>query len=129
MLLIAPSWLAPPQRGPDQRRGEDSVLTLRFQDELGASLVLYLRHTDTLPVGLDLVNHTSAGPPEVEVTFADWRSLGGIRLFRSATFTHGVNQFVYTYTDLAVNALPPEAFVPGCSTDRLPDPGEQAPEG
>jgi hypothetical protein len=115
MLIVAPSWLAAPTREPDQRWGEHSVLTLRFQDELGAPLLMRLRATDSVPVGLDLVNHSGAGPREVRVRLENWRAQAGVRLFRSATFEHGGNRFVYSYTELAINILPDSAFQPGCA--------------
>lgn len=119
MLTIAPSWLPAPTRDPDGRWGDDSVLTLRFQDELGAPLLMHLRAADTIPVGLDLVNHTGAGPREVRVRLENWRARAGVRLFRSATFEHGGNRFVYGYTEVAINSLPDAAFAPGCA---LPGP-------
>lgn len=117
MMVVAPSWLATPVRGPDQRWGEDSVMTLRFQDELGGPLLLYLRLSDSLPLGVDLVNHTGAGAREVRVTLEDWQPLQSLRLFRKATFAHGGNRFVYSYTTLAINTLGPLAFLPGCAAD------------
>lgn len=120
MLIVAPSWLAAPTRDPDQRWGEDSVLTLRFQDELGAPLLMHLRAGDTIPVGLDLVNHTGSGPREVRVRLENWREQAGVRLFRSATFEHGENRFVYSYEELAINALVDSAFQPGCTIPGSP---------
>lgn len=114
MLVLSPSWMTPPSREPDRRWGQDSVMTIRFQDELGAPVLLHLRVTDSLPVGLNLVNHTGSGAREVRVVFANWQPHHGIQLFRSATFEHGGNQFVYTYTELTINTLAPAAFLPGC---------------
>lgn len=114
MLVVAPTWLAAPVRGPDQHWGQDSVMTLRFQDELGAPLLMHLRRSDTLPLGLDLINHSGSGPREVRVTFADWQHTQGVRLFHRATFEHGGNRFIYTYHHLALNTLEPAAFVPSC---------------
>jgi hypothetical protein len=115
MLVLSPSWLTPQSREPDQRWGQDSVMTVRFADELGAPLLLRLRVSDSMPVGLDLVNHTGSGAREVRVVFADWQLHHGVRLFRTATFEHGGDQFVYTYSELAINSLPDAAFLPGCS--------------
>lgn len=120
MLIVAPSWLPDPTRDPDQRWGEDSVLTLRFQDELGAPLLMHLRAADTIPVGLDLVNHTGAGPREVRVRLENWRAQAGVRLFRSATFEHGENRFVYSYEELAINTLADAAFQPACAAPGSP---------
>lgn len=114
MLVIAPSWLTPPTREPDVRWNGDSAIALRFSDELGAPLRLYLRLRDTLPLGLELVNHTGRGQREVRVRFEDWQPLHGVRLFRKATFEHGPNRFVYSYITLAVNALGTEAFQSTC---------------
>ncbi len=120
MLVVAPTWLPAPTRDPDQRWGDDSVLTLRFQDELGAPLLMRLRAADSVPVGLDLVNHTGSGPREVRVRLENWREQAGVRLFRSATFEHGENRFVYSYEELAINTLPVSAFQPGCTLPGLP---------
>jgi hypothetical protein len=118
MMVVAPSWMAAPVRNPDRRWGQDSVMTVRFTDELGAPLLLHLRIADSLPVGLDLVNHTGAGPHEVRVVFANWESRNGVRLFRTAIFEHGANRFVYTYRELAINTLSPAVFLPTCQEDR-----------
>jgi hypothetical protein len=114
MLLLAPSWMPAPARDKDRRWGVDSVMTLRFVDELGAPLLMHLRMADTLPVGLEVVNHTGSGPREVRVLFDRWQDHGGVRLFRAATFEHGGNRFDYSYTDLALNTLPDTAFLPRC---------------
>jgi hypothetical protein len=42
----------------------------------------------------------------------------GVRLFRSATFEHGGNRFVYNYRELELNALPDSALVPGCPASK-----------
>lgn len=111
-LVLAPSWLAPPTLDP--ANPSDSLVTLRYQDELGAPLLLHLRRRDTLPVGLSLINHTGQGPREVEVQFADWEELGGIRLFRQAVFLQGGNRFEYTYRTVALNGVPDTALAPAC---------------
>jgi hypothetical protein len=116
MLLLAPSWMPTPFREPDRRWGADSVMTLRYQDELGAPLLMHLRVGDTMPVGLDIVNHTGSGPREVRVVFDQWSDHAGVRLFRMATFLHGANRFVYRYTDLEINTLPDSALAPACAS-------------
>lgn len=114
MLVVAPNWMAAPVRDPDGRWGNDSVMTLRFQDELGAPLLLHLRRTDTLPVGLDVVNHTGAGARDVRVSFEDWRPVDGARLFHRATFEHGGNSFIYAYRELTLDRVSEAMFDPGC---------------
>ncbi len=116
MLVLSPSWLTEPTRDADRRWGTDSVLTVRFRDELGSPLLLHFRAADTLPVGLEVVNHTGTGPADVRVLFDDWQDHGGVRLFRTATFEHGNNRFVYRYAILQLNASPDSAFAPPCAT-------------
>jgi hypothetical protein len=67
-----------------------------------------------MPVGLDLINHTGAGARDVRVVFAEWQLHHGVKLFRRATFEHGGAQFVYTYSELAINRSPDAAFLPEC---------------
>jgi hypothetical protein len=126
MLLLAPSWMSPPRREPDRRWGADSVLTLRYRDELGAPLLMHLRASDTIPVGLEIVNHTGSGPREVRVLFDHWQDHGGVRLFRTATFEHGSNRFVYSYTDLEINT-PISRSIPS-RIPRWPPPVNHPPE-
>lgn len=114
MLALAPVWLREPSLDAATRRGPDSVLTLRFLDELGAPLRLYFRATDTLPVGGALIDHTGAGPRDVQVFFSNWEVMSGLRLFRTAVFLHGENRFEYTYRQLEVNILSDTAFTPSC---------------
>lgn len=116
MLIVSPSWMPSPTRGPDQRWGGDSAISLQFVDELGAPLTMYLRATDSVPIGLDVVNHTGSGPREVRVLLENWQDHTGLRLFRNATFEHGSNRFVYRYDQLAINALPDAEFLPGCGS-------------
>jgi hypothetical protein len=115
MLVLSPGWMGPPAREADRRWGTDSVMTLRFADELGAPLLMHLRNRDSLPLGLDVVNHTGSGPREVRVLLEDWRDLHGVRLFRSAIFEHGGNRFVYSYNQLQLNTLPDSGFAPSCA--------------
>ncbi len=115
MLILSPSWMAAPTRGPDQRWGGDSVMTLQFVDELGAPLSMHLRAADSLPIGLDVVNHTGSGPREVRVLLENWQDHAGIRLFRTATFEHGSNRFVYNYGQVAINTLADAEFYPTCA--------------
>jgi hypothetical protein len=114
MLIVSPRWMSAPVRQADGRWGADSVMSLRFTDELGAPLLMHLRIADSMPVGLDVVNHTGSGPREVRVVFDDWQQHGGVRLFRRATFEHGGNRFVYHYTEPAINTLADSSFRPAC---------------
>jgi hypothetical protein len=87
------------------------ALRLTFLDELGSPVDLFLSPTDTLPLGLELVNHTGRGAREVTVTFSSWDHLGGLRLFRDATFRHGDDVYRYSYSSLEVDVeLPDRIF-------------------
>lgn len=114
MLVVSPRWMAAPVRDADRRLGADSVMSLRFTDELGAPLLMHLRVTDSVPVGLDVVNHTGSGPREVRVVFDDWQEHGAVRFFRRATFEHGGNRFVYSYAKPDVNTLGDSSFRSAC---------------
>ncbi len=124
MLALAPTtWLADPEVRPGRRWGMDSVLTVEFTDELGAPLRLHFRLPDTLPVGLELINHTGRGPREVEVLFEAWEERAGLRLFRKAIFVHGTDRFEYDYRELTINTLGEDAFAPGCPVSASPGAG------
>jgi hypothetical protein len=104
MLVIAPEtrWKKPRVRGIQPWAGE-SAIALEFRDDLGEPALLYLRSSDTLPVGLELMNHTGHGAADVKVTLDKWEKVGKVRLFRRAVFEHGGNRYVYDYTKLQVN--------------------------
>jgi hypothetical protein len=113
LLLLAPEsrWHDPlflpvlPWQG-------DSALAVSLLDELQTPAVLYLSRRDTLPVGLRLVNHTGGGAARVDVTFGDWETVDGVRLFRRAAFQHGPVRYDYRYTTLRLNRLADGAFEP-----------------
>lgn len=114
-LVLSPTWLAAATLDSSVSETSDSLITIRFQDELGAPLLLHLRRPDTLPVSLDLVNHSGQGPRDVHVQFSEWEDLGGVRLFRRAVFLHGGNQFEYDYRDIAINTVADTTLAPSCS--------------
>jgi hypothetical protein len=58
------------------------------------------------------VNHTGQGPPGVDVTFAKWEAIEGVRLFRHAVFSQGQARYVYQYRELRLNAVPDSMFEP-----------------
>jgi hypothetical protein len=117
-LAFSPGWLGPATLDPAGHWGGDSVLTLRFRDELGQPLRVHVRATDTLLMGFDVINHTGSGPRDVQVLVSDWEDISGARLFRKAVFVHGGNRFEYTYRELAINTLGDSAFVPSCPAHR-----------
>ncbi len=114
LLVLAPDWLGPPVVEQMRRWRGDSVLVLRYRDELGEPLRLFLRVTDTMPVGLQVVNHTGSGARDVDVEIGDWITVSGHRLFRQATFIQADDRYHYTYRELDPDALPEEAFAPRC---------------
>ena len=81
-------------------------------DALGTPAILYLGRRDTMPVGLRLRNHTSQGPARVDVTFGDWATVDGVRLFRRAAFLQGADRYDYRYTTLRLNHLADADFEP-----------------
>jgi hypothetical protein len=113
MMVIAPEtrWQKPRAKGIQQWAGAPA-LVLEFRDDLGDPATLYFRVSDTLPVGLRLVNQTGRGARDVEVTFDDWKKVGGVRLFRRAVFAHGDDRYVYDYTQLQVNPVVETMFEP-----------------
>lgn len=123
MLMLAPEtrWQEPQARGI-RLWGGQPALVLEFRDDLGATAALYLRPSDTLPLGLRLVNHTGQGARDVEVTFDQWDKLGGLRLFRHAVFAHGGDRYVYRYTELQVNPRVEVFFEPPSQIARDSDP-------
>jgi hypothetical protein len=106
MLVLAPEtrWKKPLSRGIQTWNGE-AALMVEFRDDLGERAALYLRPSDTLPLGLELVNHTGYGAAEVEVTLSDWKTVQGVRLFRRAVFAHGGDRYEYEYTDVQLNPV------------------------
>ena len=114
MLVLHPSWLTAPTLDSTSTYGEDSVATLHFADQLGAPLLMYISTRDSLPLALQLVNHSGQGPREVFVEFDQWQMVSGLRLFTEARFTHGANRYVYRYRDLEVNTVTDSAFAPSC---------------
>jgi hypothetical protein len=113
LLVLAPEsrWREPLFQGvlPWQH---DSALAVSLLDELDTPAVVYLDRRDTLPVGLRLINHTGVGAARVDVTFADWTTVDGVRLFRQAAFQHGPDRYDYRYTTLRLNRLADAAFEP-----------------
>jgi hypothetical protein len=123
MLVIAPEtrWHKPQARGTQTWAGQPA-LAVEFRDDLGEPGVLYLRPSDTLPLGLRLVNHSGHGARDVEVTFGEWDKVRGVRLFRQAVLTHGGDRYVYDYTQLQVNATVETLFGPPTQLARDTDP-------
>lgn len=123
MLVVAPEtrWRKPQARGIQQWAGEPAI-AVEFRDDLGKPALLYLRPSDTLPVGLKLVNHTGHGATDVEVKFGEWGKVGGVRLFRRAVFEHGGDRYVYDYTQLQVNAMVDTLFEAPRQLTRVSDP-------
>jgi hypothetical protein len=113
MLVVAPEtrWHKPQSRGTQPWAGH-SALAVEFRDDLGEPALLYLRPSDTLPLGLELVNHTGHGAADVKVTFDRWEKVGKVLLFRRAVFEHGGDRYVYDYTQLQVNAMAEALFEP-----------------
>lgn len=120
MLLLHPSWLGAPSVDSVRTWGDDSVATLRFTDELGAPFLMHLRSADSLPIALQLVNHSGQGPRDVVVEFNQWQMVSGLRLFTQATFLHGANRYVYNYQEIEVNTVPDSVFAPSCGGAREP---------
>lgn len=116
MITLAPHvWLKSPTLRPCLTQcGDDSVMTVEFKDELGGPLLVYYRATDTLPIGLDVVNHTGNGEPRVEVYLSAWDEKGAPRFFRNARFQKGVNKFDYDYREVKLNTLQDSAFDASC---------------
>jgi hypothetical protein len=113
LLVLAPEsrWHDPLFLGVLPWQG-DSALGVSLLDELDTPAVLYLSRRDTVPVGLRLVNHTGVGASRVDVTFGDWTTVNGVRLFRRAGFQHGPDRYDYRYTALRLNRLADAAFEP-----------------
>jgi len=104
MLVVDPlGWLRDATVAPPRRWGNDSVLAVEFRDELAAPLTVFYRIEDTLPVGLQLVNHGGEGGREVSVFLDDWRPVAGLTLFGRATFVQDGNEFVHRYLVLVVD--------------------------
>jgi hypothetical protein len=61
---------------------------------------------------LRLINHTGQGPPEVDVSFAQWEAIEGVRLFRHAVFSQGQARYVYDYRQLRLNTVADSMFEP-----------------
>ncbi|HET9466378.1 MAG TPA: hypothetical protein VFO71_12655 [Gemmatimonadales bacterium] len=122
MLVVAPEtrWRKPRSRGTESWAGKPA-LAVEFRDDLGKPALLYLRQSDTLPVGLKLVNHTGHGAADVTVSFSEWKKVSGVRLFRRAVFEHGGNRYVYDYTQLKVNAMLDTLFEPPRQLARASD--------
>lgn len=114
MLVLSPSWLSGPTLDSTRTLGEDSVATLRFTDQLGAPLLMHISATDTVPIALQLVNHSGQGARDVFVELAQWQVVSGLRLFTQATFVNGPTRYVYNYRDIDLNAVPDSAFAPSC---------------
>lgn len=114
MLVLHPSWLGIPVVDSIRMYGEDTVATLRFTDQLGAPLLMHVRTTDSLPVAVQLVNHSGQGPRDVVVLFEDWQVVSGLRLFTRATFAHGANRYVYAYRDIEFNTVADSVLAPSC---------------
>jgi hypothetical protein len=114
MLVLRPSWLGGPTLDSTMVFGEDSVATLRFTDQLGAPLLMFLGRTDSLPLALQLVNHSGQGPRDVVVELDDWEMISGLRLFTQATFLHGASRYVYNYRDIEINQVADSTFAPSC---------------
>jgi hypothetical protein len=123
MLVVAPEtrWHKPQARGIQPWAGQPAI-AVEFRDDLGASVVLYLRPSDTLPVGLKLVNHTGHGAADVQVTFDQWEKVGKVRLFRRAVFEHGGDRYIYHYAQLQLNAMAEMLFEPPRRLARDSDP-------
>lgn len=123
MLVVAPEtrWHKPQSRGIESWAGQPA-LAIAFRDDLGEPAVLYLRPSDTLPLGLRSVNHTGHGARDVEVTFGEWSNVGRVRLFRRAVFDHGGDRYIYDYTQLQVNAMAEALFEPPRQLARDTDP-------
>jgi hypothetical protein len=113
MLVLAPEtrWHRPHARGSQRWAGEPA-LTVEFKDDLGEAALMYFRPSDTLPIGLRLMNHTGHGAAQVDVTFGDWEKLKGVQLFRSAVFEHGGERYVYHYANLQINGVSDTVFEP-----------------
>jgi hypothetical protein len=113
MLVIAPEtrWKKAQSRGTQMWNGEPA-LAVEFQDDLDERAAVYFRPSDTLPLGIELVNHTGHGDPEVEITVSEWKKVQGVRLFRRAVFAHGGDRYEYEYTDLRVNPIIETMFDP-----------------
>lgn len=113
MLVLAPAsrWRRPRAREGQTWQGRPALAVV-FDDDLADPVTLYLSATDTMPVGIRLMNHTGQGLRDVDVTFDRWESLGGVRLFRKAVFAQAADSFVYDYTDLRLNAVDDSTFEP-----------------
>jgi hypothetical protein len=111
MLVLAPEtrWQQP-QVGENREWAGAPAVAVVFRDDLGGPATLYLRASDTLPLGLGLINQTGEGAREVDVTFGEWEEVDGVRLFRRAVFVHGPDRYVYSYTQLRLNAVPDSVF-------------------
>jgi hypothetical protein len=114
MMVLHPSWLTGPLLDSSRTYREDSVATLRFTDALGAPLLMHISTRDTVPVAVELVNHSGQGAREVFVEFDNWQVVSGLRLFTQATFLNGGNRYVYNYRDIVLNTVPDSAFAPRC---------------
>ncbi len=121
MLILEPDgWLRHPTLTAARRWGTDSVLAIEFRDELDAPLTLFYRVEDTLPVGLQLVNHGGEGGREVSVFLDDWRPVAGLTLFGRARFVQDGNEFVHRYRRIEVNG--PSASDPARGCEAAPGP-------
>jgi hypothetical protein len=111
MMMLAPTtrWQQPQSRDSQEWAGEPA-LAVEFRDNFGAPTTLYLRSSDTLPIGWQLVNHTGQGPPDIRVTLSQWEEIEGVRLFRHAVFAQDSARYVYDYTKIELNAVPDSMF-------------------
>ncbi|HEY8258512.1 MAG TPA: hypothetical protein VIG08_12730 [Gemmatimonadales bacterium] len=111
MLVLAPlSRLRAPQGGARRIWQGEEVLEVVFRDDLDAPATMYLRARDTLPLGMRVVNHTGKGLRDIDVTFARWQEVDGVRLFRHAVFAQGPDRYIYNYTDIRLNAVADSMF-------------------
>ena len=84
----------------------ERLLVVRATVTDGEEILLYFHAADTLPAGQRVLGTE----PHVVVRFADWDTVAGLRLFRTATFDQGAERYVYTFTRLEPGALEDAAF-------------------
>ena len=80
------------------------VAQLVGRDEFDRPMRLLYRASDARPLAIVLSNPGERGARAMVLTFDDWRRVGGVELFHSATLAHGDDQFRFAYTSLRINA-------------------------
>jgi len=98
MLALAPTTrLSSPRAAGVREFADQSVYVVAFRDDLGAAVEIYYSVATGLPAGMKNVNHTGRGERDIYVRFSDWQPVDDLKLFRTAVFSQGADDYVYHY--------------------------------